>query len=151
MSTPITPITPARPFTLATMTAIAILGCAPQDGSGGTSGSSGTSGSTGTSGTTEGACTSASVSDAGAGATLFGRACLDTALAFAQAAQRCGGNCEAERTAVIRELAGGDCNSVSIRNEAELRTRCFPSLTRISCEALKNQRFDPSCAGQIIK
>lgn len=135
-----TPILSARPLTLAAIAAVAILGCVTQDGSPGTGG---------TGGTTEGACTSASASDAGA--TVSGKACLDTALAFAQAAQRCGGNCEVERTAVIRELADGDCNAVSIRNEAELRTRCFPSLTQISCDALKNQRFDPSCAGQIIK
>lgn len=133
------PLRPVRPLTLATFAALAVLGCAPQDGtgtSGGTSASS--SGASGSSG-------DASVN------TTAGQACLDTAAAFATAAQRCGGNYEAERAAFIRDLAGGDCNSVAIRAEAELRRQCIPSFARIACDALRNQRFDPSCAEQIIR
>jgi hypothetical protein len=133
------PLRPVRPFTLATFAALAVLGCAPGDGTGTSSGTSASSsGSSGTSG-------DASVN------TLAGQACLDMAASFATAAQRCGGNYDAERAAFIRDLAGGDCNSVSIRAEAELRRQCLPSFSRITCDALRNQRFDPSCAEQIIR
>jgi hypothetical protein len=94
-----------------------------------------------------------SVADAGgdgAKVTASARACLDTADTFAKAQARCGADYEASRKAVIRDLANGDCDTVSIRNETELRTQCFPSLATISCADLKNQRFAPSCAGQIV-
>lgn len=128
---------PLRAFTLATFTALAVLGCAPQDGTGTSSGASGSSGS--------------SSGDGGAATTTAGKACFDTAAAFATAAKRCGGNYDAEYAAFVRDLAGGDCNSVSIRNEAELRNQCFPSLGRITCDALRSSRFDPSCAEQILR
>jgi hypothetical protein len=121
---------------LAMFAALATTGCAPQDG-------------TGTSGGTSPGSSGTSASDGGA-TTTAGQACLDTAAAFATAAKRCGGNYDAEHAAFIRDLAGGDCNSVSIRNESELRRQCLPSLTRITCDALTNQRFDPSCAEQVI-
>lgn len=95
-----------------------------------------------------------SVADAGAdGAkvTASAQACLDTADAFAKAQARCGEDYEASRKAVVRNLANGDCDTVSIRNETELRSRCFPSLMTISCADLTNQRFSPSCAGQILQ
>jgi hypothetical protein len=129
----------AGPLALASLAALALVGCLPQDGTG-TSG--GTSGSTGSSGTTAGD---------GGSTTAAGKACLDAAAQFATAAARCGSSYDAEYAAFIRDLAGGDCNAVSIRNEAELRSQCFPSLAQIACDALKNQRFDPSCAGQILR
>lgn len=116
--------------------ALLLSSCAPQDGTGKTSASS-----SGTSGT---------AADSGA-KTPAGQACLDTADAFARAKQRCGGDYTAERNNLIRDLANGDCESVTIRNERELRTQCFASLTRISCSDLQNQRVDPSCAEQIIR
>jgi hypothetical protein len=119
------------------LVALLQLGCAPQDGTG----SSGSSGSS--SGTSGGG-------DSGA-TTLAGKACLDTADAFAKAQARCGGDYTAARNATIRDLANGDCDSVTIRNETELRTKCFPALASISCADLVNQRFSPSCAEQIIR
>jgi hypothetical protein len=112
---------------------IVLAGCLPPEGTG-TSTSSGS--------------TAADGGDGGA-VTRAGQACLDTATAFAGAAKRCGGNFDAERAAFIRDIAGGDCNSVTIRNETELRTMCFPAFKTISCADLTQQRFSPSCAEQI--
>lgn len=111
------------------------VGCLPPDGTGTSSGSSG------------------GASDAGDGGatTAAGRACLDTADAIAKASQRCGADYTAARNGAIRDLANGDCESVTIRNETELRTQCFPSLASISCADLTNQRFAPSCAEQLIR
>jgi hypothetical protein len=122
----------STPLTLATFVAFALIGCAPQDGTGGTDGG-------------------APSGEAGTGTTKAGQACLDMATVYATAAKRCGGNYDAERAAFIRETANDDCNSVTIRNETELRTKCFPSLGRISCVDLKEVRLDPSCAEQIIR
>jgi hypothetical protein len=127
-----------RPFSLAAFAALFLVGCIPQEGDTGTSSGSSGGGSSGATGGDSGATT------------LAGKACLDAATAFATAAQRCGGNYEAERAAFIKNIARGDCDSVSIRNESELRNMCFPSLGRITCNNLKEQRFDPSCAEQII-
>jgi hypothetical protein len=141
MTSPRSPLkdTVAR-IALGFLAVVALDGCLPQDGTGTSSGTSASSG--GTSGTASG--------DAGA-TTTAGKACLDTAAAYATAAKRCGGNYDAEYAAFIRDLANGDCNSVDIRNETELRTQCFPSLARILCDDLKNNRVDPSCAEQIIR
>ena len=116
------------------------LACLPLDNTGSSSGSASSSG--GSSGSADGG---------EAGATMAGVACQDTATAYATAARRCGGNYDAERTAFINDLANGDCNSVSIRNETELRSQCIPSFGTISCADLTNQRFAPSCAEQIIR
>ncbi len=99
---------------------------------------------------------SASRSDAGdagdgGGASAAGRACLDTADAFGAAQQRCGGDYSAGRNEVIRDLANGDCESVTIRNERELRGQCFPYLATASCTEIRNGRFAPSCAEQIVR
>jgi hypothetical protein len=116
---------------------VLLSSCLPQDGTGTTSSSS-----SGTSGT----------ADADSGAkTPAGQACLDTADAFAAAEKRCGSDYTTARNNLIRDLANGDCESVSIRNVAELRAQCFPSLARISCSDLQNQRVDPSCAEQIMR
>lgn len=114
------------------------VGCLPQDGTGASSASS--SGST----------TAGDAGDSGA-TTAAGQACLDTADAFAKASARCGGDYTAARKAAIRDLASGDCDSVTIRNEAELRRQCFPALASIGCADLTNQRFAPSCAEQIVR
>lgn len=114
--------------------------CLPQDGTG-TSASSSGGGSSGT---------SDAAADGGA-ATAAGKACLDTVDAFAKAQQRCGGDYTAGRNAALRDLANGDCESVTIRNERELRAQCLPSLASISCADLANQRFAPSCAEQIVR
>lgn len=128
------------PYGFATFAALGILGCLPTT----TDQTSSSSGST--------ASSSGTSSDAGdGGVTTAGQACLDEADAFAAAAFRCGGDQAAERKAFINELANGDCNSVSIRNEAELRSGCIPSFSTISCDDLTQQRFVPSCAEQIIR
>ncbi len=122
------------PFGLATFAALGILGCSPT-----TDTASSSSGSSGTASGTDG------------GNSAAGQACLDTADAYAAAAQRCGGDPVAEKKAFITDLANGDCNSVSIRNETELRSGCIPSFRTIGCDDLKNQRFAPSCAEQIVR
>lgn len=134
---------PASPVTIALLAgpvlAVTLIACLPLDNTGTSSGSASSSGGT--------------TADAGEGGanTTAGLACLDTATAFATAAKRCGGDYDAERAAFIRDLASGDCNLVSIRNEAELRSQCIPSFSTISCANLTNQRFAPSCAEQIIR
>jgi hypothetical protein len=127
------------PLGFATFAALGILGCLPttdQGSSGGTTASS-----------------SGGSADSGADGSLSraGQACLDTANAFAAAAMRCGGDAVAEKKAFIRDLANGDCDSVAIRDEAQLRSGCIPSFATISCDALTNQRFDPTCAEQLIR
>ncbi|CAN5731428.1 hypothetical protein BH11MYX4_BH11MYX4_60100 [soil metagenome] len=88
----------------------------------------------------------------GGAATAAGQACLDTADAFAKAQVRCGApDYATARAAVIRDLANGDCESVTIRNESELRRGCLPALGTISCADLTNQRFPPACAEQIVR
>ena len=122
--------------------ALTLIACLPLDNTGTSSGSASSTGGS-----------SGSTADGGEGGanTTAGLACLDTATAFATAAKRCGGDYDAERAAFIRDLANGDCNLVSIRNETELRSRCIPSFSTISCADLTNQRFAPSCAEQIIR
>lgn len=125
------------PYGFATFAALGILGCLP------TTDQSSSSGST--------ASSSGTTTSADGGVSAAGQACLDTADAFAAAAMRCGGDPVAEKKAFITDLANGDCNSVSIRNEAELRSGCIPSFSTISCTDLTQQRFAPSCAEQLIR
>lgn len=127
------------PLAFAAFAALGILGCLPTDQTGSSGGTS--------------ASSSGGPADSGADGRVnaAGQACLDTADAYAAAAARCGGDQVAERKAFIDDLANGDCNSVSIRNENELRSGCIPSFSTISCDDLKNQRFAPSCAEQIIR
>jgi hypothetical protein len=118
---------------------LVLVGCLPTDAPG----SSSSSGSTGSSGAT--------ATDGGDGGKVSAaeQACLDFATVYAGAAMRCGGDADAERKAFIKDVAGGDCADVTIRNETELRGMCFPSFTVIDCASLTNARFDPSCAEQI--
>ncbi len=107
----------------------------PDDGtSGGSSGSNSDAGKDGTPATT-----------------AAGKACLDMAQAYAQVGARCGDTYEGAGTKFVNTLAGGDCNSVSIRNEAELRNQCIPSFASLSCSDYVNGRFAPACAEQIIR
>jgi hypothetical protein len=127
------------PYGFATLAALGILGCLP------------TTDQTSSSGSTASSSGTSSDGGDGGGVTAAGQACLDMADAFSAAAFRCGGDQAAERKAFINELANGDCNSVSIRSEAELRSGCLPSFSTISCTDLTQQRFAPSCAEQIIR
>lgn len=127
---------PWAPLVLASSVACAVIGCAPQDGTGTSGGTSRGDGGSG---------------DGAAPMTAAGKACVDMATVFATSAKRCGGNYDAEYAAFVRDIAGGDCNSVSIRNEVELRNQCFTALSRITCVDLKENRFAPSCAEQIIR
>lgn len=128
------------PLQLVLPTIGAVLQVACIDDGTGRSSSSTSSGSTGTAATDSGVATAA------------GRACVDTADAFAKAQVRCGAtDYAAAKAAVIRDLANGDCDSVSILNEAQLRASCLPALAVIRCADLANQQFPPACAGQIIR
>ena len=125
---------------LPTIGAVLQVACITTDGTGTSSSSSTSSGSTGTAATDSGVATAA------------GKACVDTADAFAKAQVRCGAtDYAAAKAAVIRDLANGDCDSVTILDEAQLRARCLPALATISCADLANQQFPPACAGQIIR
>ena len=122
---------------IAAFFALALASClpGPDDGSSGsTKSDGGKDGSTATPATTR-----------------EGQACLDMAQAYAQVGARCGDTFEGAGTKFVDTLAGGDCNKVSIRNEAELRNQCIPSFASLSCSEYVNGRFAPSCAGQIIK
>lgn len=131
---------PSVALCAAPLLSLSLLACLPLDNTGTSSGSASSSGG------------SSATADGGeGGTTTAGIACLDTATAYATAAKRCGGDYDAERAAFIRDLANGDCNAVSIRNEAELRSQCIPSFSTISCADLTNQRFAPGCAEQIIR
>jgi len=129
--------------TLVAFTPVALLGFAPgclpgpEDGNG----SSSSGGSSGAS------------TDGGEGGTVTraGQACLDFANAYAHAGARCGDTYESARQSFIAQLANGDCNSVAIRNEAELRNGCLHTFSSISCTNLREGRFPPACAEQIIR
>jgi len=133
-------LTPLTPVAFAAFAALGILGCLPTTDQ--TSSSGGTT-----------ASSSGGTADSGAdgSVTAAGQACLDTADAYAAAAMRCGGDPVAEKKSFINNLANGDCNAVAIRDEAQLRSGCIPSFSTISCDDLTNQRFDPTCAEQIIR
>lgn len=121
---------------LPTLGALLQVACIETQGTGSASSASGSTGTT---------------TDSGV-ATAAGKACVDTADAFAKAQVRCGASdYAAAKAAVIRDLANGDCDTVTIRNETELRTGCFPALASIRCADLANQQFPPSCAGQIVR
>ena len=81
-----------------------------------------------------------------AGTTIAGKACLDTATAYATAAQRCGGDYDAERAAFIRDLANGDCDSVSIRNETELRNAVHSVVQHASRARISRSSASPRAA-----
>jgi len=138
-----------RPAVLALSLATAVTavatqgGCLPGPDDGTSGGTSGTSGSSGSSGS----------SDGGDGSTITraGQACLDMASAYATVGARCGDTYEASRTKFIAQLADGDCNKVSIRNETELRNQCLPTFSSLSCTNWREGRFAPSCAEQIIR
>ena len=125
-----------RGFVALFLGALALTGCLPGPDSGSSSGA------------TDGGSDSAAANPA---TTREGRACLDMAQAYAYVGERCGDTFEGAGTKFVNTIAGGDCNKVSIRNEAELRNQCIPSFASLSCSDFVNNRFAPSCAGQIIQ
>lgn len=122
------------PFFLVTL---GLAGCLPAPDSGSSSGKA-----------NDGGSDSATAKPA---TTRDGQACLDMAQAYAYVGERCGDTFEGAGTKFVNTLAGGDCNKVSIRNEAELRNQCIPSFASLSCSDYVNGRFAPSCAGQILQ
>jgi len=103
----------------------------------------GTSGTSGTGGGVDGG--------EGGVTTAEGLACQDTANVYGNTAVRCGAtSATAARDKFIKDVAKGDCDSVTIRNERELRATCLPSLSRIPCADFLNARPDPNCAEQIV-
>lgn len=101
-------------------------------------------------GTTDGTSSSSSGSTTGdAGTTTSAKACDDTATALANAQVRCGdGDFAALKSTAISQLAGGNCNNVSVRDQTQLYSGCIPSFSTISCDDLENGRLDPTCAEQ---
>jgi hypothetical protein len=80
------------------------------------------------------------------------QACLDTADAVAGAAERCGGDYQANYDAFIDGAAEGDCsNIVEVRDAGELYDECFPSLEAIACEDLLAGDLDASCREQLLR
>jgi hypothetical protein len=87
---------------------------------------------------------------AGGNGSAQSKACLDTIEALARAAERCGGNYQANYDAALQNAAGGDCNKiVSIRDESALRSTCLPSLMALSCPDLTAGKLDASCKAQL--
>ena len=79
------------------------------------------------------------------------QACLDTADAVAKAAQRCGGDYQANFDAFVKNAALGNCaNVIQVRDEAALRQTCIPSFTTIQCPALTAGTLDPTCKSQLV-
>jgi hypothetical protein len=85
-------------------------------------------------------------------------ACFDTVEALARAAERC--NLEYKRSYDLALLknANGDCQNVtSVRNEAQLRNVCIPSLATTACSTIENAidpakpaaELHPSCSTQL--
>jgi hypothetical protein len=78
------------------------------------------------------------------------KACLETVEALARAAERCGGNYQANYDAALKNAAAGDCkNIVSIRDESALRGTCLPGLMAITCTDLTAGNLDGSCKAQL--
>ena len=103
-------------------------------------------GTTGTSASSSGSTTG------DAGTTTNAKACDDTCTALANAEVACGdGDFAAEKASAISQLAGGNCNNVTIMDVTSLYNQCIPSFSTISCDDLANGRLDYTCAGQIIK
>jgi hypothetical protein len=84
------------------------------------------------------------------------QACEDMADVVGKAAERCGSAYQANHDAFIDGATGGKgCSAVvRVRDEASLRGTCFPSLSSISCDALKNataDSLDASCKSQLLR
>jgi hypothetical protein len=78
------------------------------------------------------------------------KACEDTLDAIAKAGVRCGSTYEAMK-AEFDKASGGCGNIQKVRDEASLRSTCFPSLLTISCTNLLAGAVDASCQGQLLK
>lgn len=78
------------------------------------------------------------------------RACLDTVEALARAAERCGLEYQRSYDRALADVAAGDCKNVTtIRDEAQLRSVCLPSLTTEDCRKVEANDHDPSCSKQL--
>jgi len=77
-------------------------------------------------------------------------ACRDFIDAAVKLATRCMRAPEGARARVLAEV-GGDCrNTVSIRDEAALRSECFGKIDSIDCRALDDESYLPyACAAQL--
>jgi hypothetical protein len=96
------------------------------------------------------ACSSTSSGSGGGASAASEKACLDTIDALARAAERCGGNYQANYDAALKNAADGDCKKVvSIRDEAALRGTCFTSLQAISCPDFMAAKLDATCKAQL--
>jgi hypothetical protein len=92
-----------------------------------------------------------STSSGGGGTTGPQQACLDTADAVAKAAQRCGGDYQANYDAFVKCSANSDCKNItSVNNESSLRGTCIPSFSSISCPNLAAGNVDASCKAQLV-
>jgi hypothetical protein len=82
------------------------------------------------------------------------QACNDLVDALARAKVRCeadaGTTYDSAFTAVLAQVASGDCNTVSsIRDEASLCANCVPSLSTIACADIADNRLPGSCNLQL--
>jgi hypothetical protein len=79
------------------------------------------------------------------------QACLDMADAVGKAAERCGQDYAANRSAFIQNAVKGDCaNTVSVRDEASLRSTCIPYFGTVSCADLLAGKVDDTCKAQLV-
>jgi len=79
------------------------------------------------------------------------KACQDTADRVAKRAVDCGLGSYADTKSSFESAVGGCSNIVSVRDEAELRDVCFPTLDTLSCSDLENGVLDESCKGQLLR
>jgi hypothetical protein len=84
-----------------------------------------------------------------AGATGNEQSCFDTIEAIARAGERCGESYQSGYDVLLKDLGGGDCKKVMIRDEASLRSTCLPSLKSAPCADLTAGKVDASCAKQL--
>lgn len=80
------------------------------------------------------------------------QACLDTAVAVAKAAERCGQSYQANYDAFIAAATKGTCADIlQVRDEATLRQICIPYFATASCSDVLAGKTDPSCAAQLLR
>jgi hypothetical protein len=82
------------------------------------------------------------------------QACADLVDALARANVRCKGDAgpdyQTTYDALLTEIAGGDCNSVTgIKDEPALCDRCIPSLATIACADIIDKRLPGTCDLQL--
>ena len=80
------------------------------------------------------------------------QACMDTADALADAAQRCGLDYQVNYDAFVDAVASGNCgNIIAVRDESSLRGVCIPTLRNLSCDDLNSSTLalPPECMQQL--